>query len=539
MPSLLDELLSSYGSLDPTDRAEFKQTVLEATASYRWIPNPGPQTVAFESEADELFYGGAAGGGKTDLICGLALTDHTRTLVLRREGTDLRGIEQRMTDIMGGTDGYNQQRREWRLGDDRVMELGSCQHEKDKFGYQGRPHDLKAFDEITQFLRSQYMYIIGWNRSTREGQRCRVVCAGNPPSTPEGQWVKVEWGPWLDNTFPSGYRCVDADNQPCEMVKAGPGELRWYSIDEATGDTVWVHKDWRGVDAAGNVVEPKSRTFVPAMLSDNPFLGSDYRARVAAMPEPLRSQLLYGDFNVAERDQVNQVLPTAWVRAAVARWTPDGALKPMIAMGVDVAQGGDDKTVLAPRYMGDYLGSLIAVRGSDTPDGPTASALVMTHVRHGASINIDMGGGFGQSTHDHLKDNKAKVWQFIPAGSPTKAARGGLQYVNLRAQSYWELRQLLDPQSERKIALPPDEEMIADLCAPVWKLTPRGIQIEAKEDIRRRIGRSPDKGDAVVIAFMKPFDDIEAELSLPSHMGRHRTHTPKPEPYDVFGSLKS
>ena len=537
MGNLLDELLSSYGSLAPEDRAEFKQTVMEGTASYPWIPNPGPQTVAYESEADELFYGGAAGGGKTDLICGLALLDHTRTLVLRREGTDLRGIEQRMTDVMGGTDGYNQQRREWKLGNDKVMELGSCQHEKDKFGYQGRPHDLKAFDEITQFLRSQYMYVIGWNRSTKEGQRCRVVCAGNPPSTPEGQWVKVEWGPWLDKTFPSGYRCIDADGNPCEPPRAGPGELRWYTTDETTGDTVWVDKDWRGVDSDGNEIQPKSRTFVPAMLGDNPFLGSDYRARVAAMPEPLRSQLLYGDFNVAERDQINQVLPTAWVRAACARWTTDGALKPMIAMGVDVAQGGDDKTVLAPRYLGDYIGELVAVRGSETPDGPTGAALITTHVRHGASINIDMGGGFGQSTHDHLKANKANVWKFVPAGAATKGSKSGLKYYNLRAQSYWELRELLDPASERKIALPPDEEMVADLCAPTWWLTPRGIQMEDKADIRKRIGRSPDKGDAIVIAFMKPYDDFEAELSLPEHLGKHRKHVAKRAAPDVMDTV--
>jgi hypothetical protein len=59
------------------------------------------------------------------------------------------------------------------------------------------------------------------------------------------------------------------------------------------------------------------------------------------------------------------------------------------------------------------------------------------------------------------------------------------------------------------VALPPDPELRADLCAPLWKLTPRGIQIESKEDritesgikesgIKSRLGRSPDKGEAVV-----------------------------------------
>ena len=50
------------------------------------------------------------------------------------------------------------------------------------------------------------------------------------------------------------------------------------------------------------------------------------------------------------------------------------------------------------------------------------------------------------------------------------------------------------------MALPPDPELKADLCAPTWKLTARGILVESKEDINARIGRSPDKGDSLVYA---------------------------------------
>ena len=50
-----------------------------------WTPLPGPQTLAYHTPADELFYGGAAGGGKTDLLLGLAATAHHNSLILRRE----------------------------------------------------------------------------------------------------------------------------------------------------------------------------------------------------------------------------------------------------------------------------------------------------------------------------------------------------------------------------------------------------------------------------------------------------------------------
>ena len=320
------------------DGRKAAQLAQKATRNLRWAPNPGPQTDAYFCAADELFYGGAAGGGKTDLILGLALNAHRRSLVLRREGTDLRGIEQRAKEIIGSAAGYNAARKEWRLDAGQTLELGSCVHEKNKFSFQGRPHDLKAFDEITQFSKAQYDYIIGWNRTTLPGQRCRVVVAGNPPATPEGQWVKECWAPWLDRTF----------SDP-----AAPGELRWFTT--LGGETCWVAQDWRGKDEDGNVIAPKSRSFIPAKLDDNPELSSGYRAKIQAMPEPLRTQLLLGDFNVGEADQTNQVIPAAGVKAAQARWG-DVAPGPMHAMGADIAQGGNDETVLSPFYAPNYFG---------------------------------------------------------------------------------------------------------------------------------------------------------------------------------------
>jgi hypothetical protein len=50
--------------------------------------------------------------------------------------------------------------------------------------------------------------------------------------------------------------------------------------------------------------------------------------------------------------------------------------------------------------------------------------------------------------------------------------------------------------------LPDDRELLADLCAPRWEPTSRGIKIESKEEIIERIGRSPDKGDAAIYAFV-------------------------------------
>jgi len=510
--SLLDELLEKIDALPAKDRANLEAMVRDATSDMPWTPNPGPQTLAYFSEADELFYGGGAGGGKTDLLCGLALTAHRKSLIMRREGTDLGAIELRLEEIIGNRDGYNSQKRVWRRGE-QYIELNSCPHEKDKTAFQGHPDDLKGFDEICQFTESQYTYIIGWRRTATEGQRTRIVCTGNPPSTPEGYWVKQRWGAWLDPTHPN---------------PAAYGELRWYTT--INGVDTEVSQDWRGVDEHGKEIKPTSRTFILALLSDNPYVTPEYRAAVQAMPEPLRSQLLYGDFNVAERDGFNQVIPTAWIRAAQARWKPEGrTAHKMTCIGVDVAQGGADETVLARRH-GDWIDELIVKDGAETPDGNTAAGIVVTYLRDQAIVAPDMGGGYGGALAMRLGDVNVRVNPMIPAGKATAVTQDGrLKFKNLRAQWWWRVRELLDPASKREIALPRDERLVSDLAAPTWTLTSSGIQIEEKDNLRKRLGRSPDRGDAVVLALncdAGPISIAEAVYQDMLHRSQNTDYNP-------------
>lgn len=87
--------------------------------------------------------------------------------------------------------------------------------------------------------------------------------------------------------------------------------------------------------------------------------------------------------------------------------------------------------------------------------------------------------------------------------APT-AQSGRLTFVNQRALWWWRLREALDPSSGEDLAIPPDRELLADLCSPKWKLMTRGIQVEPKEAIVKRIGRSPDKGESLVYARGDP-----------------------------------
>lgn len=424
----------------------------------------------------------------TALLCGLAVNEHSVAHIFRRETTQVRGIVEELTKIVGSTNGLNSTTGVWRFSDTRTIEIAGIKDEKDKEKWQGRPADLKAFDEITHFSESQYRYVIGWNRSTIPGQRCRVIATGNPPTTAAGLWVIAYWGPWLDPNHPN---------------PAKPGELRWYTtidghdVECPNGDPI---------EVGGKMVTPRSRTFIPAKLEDNPdLMRTNYAAVLEAMPDELRKRLRDGQFIAQLEDDEFQVIPTEWILAAQARWTeerPEGV--PMTAMGVDIAQGGSDRTVLAPRY-GSWFAPMICKPGKSTPDGPTAAAIIIMHLRDAAQVNIDLGGGWGGSAYDFLKSNDAvSLAGIVPgASTPGKTADGRLTFKNVRAEMWWRFREALDPSSGMNVALPPDPELRSELAAPTWK--PVGtnvIQLEPKDDVKDKIGgRSPDKGDAVVMSW--------------------------------------
>jgi hypothetical protein len=128
----------------------------------KWLPLPSLQTLAYYSEADILFYGGAAGGGKTDLMLGLAHKEHRRTIMYRREYNQLKGIIERGKELFDDRNlgKFNAVKNFWRLKENYLIELGACQHLGNEKKHQGVPHDLIGFDEITHFHLIQLMVML-------------------------------------------------------------------------------------------------------------------------------------------------------------------------------------------------------------------------------------------------------------------------------------------------------------------------------------------------------------------------------------------
>jgi hypothetical protein len=485
-----------------------------------WAPLKGPQTMAYTSLADITGYGGAAGGGKTDLIAGLALTKHKRVLIVRREKAQTEGVIQRLGEIIGNNDGFNGQKAIWKVpvGTNPLIEFGGLDNLGDERRWQGRPHDLKAFDETTEMRESQVRFIMGWTRTPDTTLHPRVLMTFNPPTTTEGRWVIKFFAPWLDKAHPN---------------PAKPGELRWFTTigddqdyEVPDGRPFVLGTDYEFIydfdpkdHKPEDIIIPKSRTFIPARVTDNTYyMASGYMSQLQSLPEPLRSQMLYGDFQAGVEDDPWQVIPTHWVEAAMSRWRKPDVIPRMDSMGVDVARGGRDNTIIARRH-GMWFDTPLVYPGSQTPNGPAVAGLVIAALRDHAPIHIDV-IGVGASPYDFLNDAGQQI---IGVNVSEKAVgtdkSGRLRFPNQRSEQWWRMRDALDPTNNTGIALPPDEKLKADLTAPLWRLQGSMIQVESRDEIIHRIGRSPDWAAAYILALL----DTPRMADIRALAGKKRT----------------
>jgi len=489
---------SSLGFLNEEELKEFDGLLAADTPI--WEPLKGPQTMAYESEATIIGYGGAAGGGKTDLACGMSLTKHQRVGIFRESGTELTAIVDRLVELVGSRDGYNGSEKIWRIpresdGKALQIELGAYPNLGDEKKHQGRPHDLLVYDEAANHKEIQVRFTMGWLRTTDPNQPVKVLMTFNPPTTVEGRWIIDYFAPWIGKKHPN----------PAE-----PGEIRWFAAMDGKDVEVESGDEF---EHEGELIRPISRTFIPSRISDNPHLmGTNYMSTLQALPEPLRSQMLHGDFGAGMQDDIWQVIPTAWVEAAQARWKPRDKKPIMDSMGVDVARGGGDKTVISRRH-DNWYDEQLRYAGKETPDGPSVAGLVIAATRDQAPQHVDV-IGVGSSPYDFLiQSNQQALGVNVSEKSMATDQSGRLTFFNLRSELAWKFREDLDPANNKAIELPDDPSILADLTAFTWKLSGSVIKVCSREEIVDKIGRSPDDASALFLARMDtPKEKYVSEL---------------------------
>lgn len=189
----------------------------------------------------------------------------------------------------------------------------------------------------------------------------------------------------------------------------------------------------------------------------------------------------------------DMVFPLSWVEHAQQR-TPTRQ-GPLI-FGVDVARFGTDASVLAVRQGED----IVALEQHHQWDTTAVAGWIAQAAKqwHPVSIRVDA-DGLGAGVYDMLKAQGLPVVE-IHSGT---AAKDSEQYLNRRAEWFWGLRERLDPAlSAAPMALPPEEDLLAQMTSLHYKFTARGqVQIESKDDLRKQGLPSPDCADAVCYAF--------------------------------------
>jgi predicted phage terminase large subunit-like protein len=254
-----------------------------------WVPHAGPQRAFLSCTADEALFGGAAGPGKSCciLVDALRYVHHPayRALLLRRTYKELeeslidesQKLYSRLPD--GLRPEYSEAKRRWTFPSGARITFAHVEHEKDIERFKSAAYQYIAFDELTTFTKKMWEYLRSRLRSA-EGLPCRLR-AGSNPDGPGQEWVREWFAPWI---YKRGERTDEYSGPYAE-----PGEKLWFIRDE----------DDQQVVVPKGTPHAMSRTYIPALLTDNPTLmenDPEYISRLMQLDRPTREALLKGNW---------------------------------------------------------------------------------------------------------------------------------------------------------------------------------------------------------------------------------------------------
>lgn len=206
------------------------------------------------------------------------------------------------------------------------------------------------------------------------------------------------------------------------------------------------------------------------------------------------------------------LIPYEWIELANKRWEELNAegFQPCksLRLGVDVAGMGRDSSVLCYRY-GNYVPKIIEHQSGGKADHMHVAGLISKELKNANSKAFIDTIGEGAGVFSRLMEmgyKNAYSCKFSSGTKNLKDITGQYTFANLRAYCYWALRDWLNPKNNFCPALPPNERLMEEATETKWKFQSNGsIIIEPKEDIKKRIKRSPDTMDSLANTFF-PFD---------------------------------
>ncbi|MFF8716172.1 hypothetical protein ACF07T_32775 [Streptomyces sp. NPDC015184] len=354
---------------------------------------------------------------------------------------------------------------EW-LIEDELVGYGRKPADQDESGFQGihARYVLVIIDEACGV--PEQLWVAADALTT--GPDCRILAIGNPDN-PASHFRKVcaPGSSW----HVMGISAYDSPNLTGEQV---PEEMA----------TALVGQAW---------VEEKRREW-----------GED---------NPLYLSKVLGQFS---DDSPNQVVRASDIAACrIASDTPPapGLLLP-VELGVDVG-GGSDETVIRERR-GRQAGREWRAR-TDRPEQIAPMVIAAIRETGATAVKVDsIGVGFGVIGELRNAAHRGEHGATIRAVNVASAASRPDRYINLRAELWWELgRNLAAEHAWDLSGMDNADTTVAQLLEPRWDLDPRGrIRVEKKEEVIKRLGRSPDNADALLLAYAQPV--LEDVISSPA-----------------------
>lgn len=225
----------------------------------------------------EVFYGGAAGGGKSSALLMAALKyvhiPGYAALLLRRSYTDLAlpgALMDRAHQWLNGKAHWSSMEKTWTFPSGATITFGYLATENDKYQYQGSEFQYIGFDELSQFTETQYTYLFSRLRKLKDSTIPLRLRSGSNPGGVGAMWVKDRFIP-----------------------------------DDFTPDLAHEERVWEKNTKDEETGEDIDRYFVPARLDDNPHLDqAQYELSLRNLDPVTRAQLRRGDWQITLRGDI-------------------------------------------------------------------------------------------------------------------------------------------------------------------------------------------------------------------------------------------
>lgn len=236
-----------------------------------WTPFK-KQELALSCPAFELLYGGAPGGGKSDVLVVNPLMNlkHKgfKALILRRKYIDLeRSLIMRSHELYRGRGTYNAQNKRWLFANDCSIEFGHCQKVSDVYNYQSAQYSFIGIEQLEQFTEQMYLFFFSRIRTTNPDIKPMIRSNCNPGGIGHS---------WIKKRFFIGEKEPNKIHKIKESLTRPDGKVEEFEY---------------------------GRVFIPSLVYDNEHIMKNdrqYLMRLMQLPEPQRTAYLEGRFDLFE-----------------------------------------------------------------------------------------------------------------------------------------------------------------------------------------------------------------------------------------------